>query len=93
MTPEIQAFIDAAQSLGMWAIFFWLYINKEREIKELREKKDAEVERARAAHMNDLRDWSRLGQGLYSVGSPQNPAVPRDPRDFIPQPLPPANLP
>lgn len=78
MIPEIQTILDVVQSFGWGMVFLYLYLSEKRDHTETRKNKDLEIERLRAAHLADIREFARIGQSLYQVGSRDNPAVPRD---------------
>lgn len=88
MTPEVQTLLDVIQQVGMWAVFAWLYISEKRDHAETRKSKDLEIERLRAAHLADIREIAGIQQGLFRVGSPMHPAVPRDRNEINHQPPP-----
>lgn len=50
---DLNGIANLIQSLGMWAVFLWLYLNERKEHKETSD-----------AHKQDLRDFARSNSGV-----------------------------
>lgn len=92
MTPEVQALFDVMREVGFAALFAWLYIAEKRDRTADRIRHESELSASRSAHMADIREIAGMRQSLFQVGTPQNPAVPRDLREALNYPAPPPKI-
>jgi hypothetical protein len=70
MTPELEPLINLVAQFGLGAIFLWLYIQKEKELRDYRKESDEKYNDTVEKHMSDLRYLS--GMDARSWGTSNN---------------------
>jgi hypothetical protein len=53
---DIQTLMQAAQTMGLWLVFAWLYIDERKQHSKTRHDLAGEIRTAKDAHMSDLRE-------------------------------------
>jgi hypothetical protein len=67
MTPEVETLIQIVNSVGLWAVFFYLYLDERRSHQKTREDLTLREHAARDAHMSDLREIAGMRADLGRV--------------------------
>ena len=67
MTPEMDTLLQVVNSLGMWALFFYLYWDERKSHQKTRDELTHREQAARDAHMSDLREIAGMRADLSRV--------------------------
>lgn len=64
---DIQTLLQAAQTMGLWIVFAWLYLDERKQHSKTRQDMSDRVRAAKDAHMSDLREIAGMRADLNRV--------------------------
>lgn len=67
MSPELDTLLQVVNSLGTWALFFYLYWDERKSHQKTREEMTRRESLARDSHMHDLREIAGMRADLGRV--------------------------
>jgi 2-iminoacetate synthase ThiH len=66
---DIQTLLQAAQTMGLWLVFAWLYLDERKQHNRTRQDMSDRVRAAKDAHMADLREIAGMRVELNRVAA------------------------